>query len=119
MATILIIDDEASIRKMLTALLEREGHSVIFLPDAELALERLDFDTIDLIITDLVMPTRGEDAIHAIRSSGITVPIIVLSGYLQPGDGSLLKTIGANRVLSKPARRATILNAISELLSTC
>ena len=118
MATILIIDDEASMLDMLTNLLERAGHNIISFLDAKPALKEMVFDHIDLFITDLDMPMRGEEALLSIRSSGITVPIIVLSGYLQPGDVELLKSMGANRVLSKPIRMETLLHVVNDLLPT-
>ena len=118
MATILIIEDESVVQDMLTRALELAGYMVVPFSDAEAALETVDFDKIDLIITDLAMPMRGEEAIQIIRSSNITIPIIVLSGFLQPGDEVLLKSMGVNKIFRKPIHLQEFHNAITELLST-
>ena len=70
------------VRLALTQILEALGYQAIPFADAAPALDTVDFDTIDLIITDLNMPTRGEVAIQAIRCRGYQIPIIVISGWL-------------------------------------
>ena len=116
MANVLVIDDEESIRKMIRTRLNREGHDVVSFADAAPALETVDFDSIDLIIADFVMPMSGEEAIRSLRSRGITVPIIVLSGCLERGDVKQLTSIGATRVLAKPFRLMGLLSTMEQLL---
>ena len=117
MATVLIIDDEDALRDVVDKRLKLEGHQVISYSDAGPALSAVDFDTIDLIILDLVMPTPGDQAIETIRNRGIEKPIIVLSGNLRPGDEERLTTIGASTVLAKPFRLMGLLTTIEDLLS--
>ena len=68
MPRVLLIEDEAIVRQVITDALERNGYKVLSFSDAEPALKTLDFTTIDLIITDLSMPMRGEEAIYTLRS---------------------------------------------------
>lgn len=117
MATVLLIEDEDVVRQVIAEVLEAAGYKVMALSDAEPALNAVNYDSIDLIITDLAMPTRGEEAIPTLRSSGVTVPIIVLSGILKDGDDLSLKSIGADRVLAKPLDIKLLLNTIHELQS--
>ena len=77
MATILIIDDEESLLEVLTQLLEGEGYETLSFLDAAPALETVDFETIDLIIMDLWMPTSGAVATQEIRTHGFKTPIII------------------------------------------
>ena len=77
MPRVLLIEDEAIVRQVITDTLERNGYECVSFSDAEPALKILNFTTIDLIITDLSMPMRGEEAIYTLRSSGIEIPIII------------------------------------------
>ena len=70
MATVVIIEDEDSVRQAVAELLEHGGYTTIGFPDAGPVLYAVNFDNIDLIIMDLAMPTRGEEAILTLRSSG-------------------------------------------------
>ena len=116
MAQLVVIDDEKSVRDVLVKRLERKGHKVISFPDAEPALESLDPDSVDLIIIDLLMPTRGEILIETVRSRGHSVPIIVLSGVLEDGDEERLKSLGVDTVLAKPLKMMGLLVAVEQLL---
>ncbi|MBB31084.1 MAG: hypothetical protein CME25_19515 [Gemmatimonadetes bacterium] len=60
MAKILVMDDEASVGGVLQRALQMDRHEVLAFEDATLALEEVDFNEIDLVITDLVMPTPGD-----------------------------------------------------------
>ena len=115
MAMVLVIDDMDSIRKVIAERLKREGHKVLGFPDAAPALETVDFATLDLVITDLVMPTRGEEVIQAFRSQGLATPIIVLSGVLKPEDRERLTSMGASTVLAKPFKLMGLLGAMEQL----
>ena len=116
MATIVLIEDEAVLRQVVAHVLESDGHEVASYPDAQPALESIDFQEVDLVLTDLAMPTRGEKAIEAIRGSGHDVPIVVLSGVIREGEEESLIQIGANSVLLKPVNLSQLLTVIRECL---
>ena len=116
MASVVIIEDEETQSQTLTEILEHAGHEVTAFADPEKALDTVDFAEIDLLVTDLAMPMRGELVIHTVRSSGFTVPIIVVSGVLKYGDDIDLETIGVDRVLSKPLDIKLLLRYVEELL---
>ena len=118
MATVVIIEAEDEMRQILVGVLEHGGHKAIDFPDAELALGAINFAHVDLVITDLAMPMRGEHAIHILRSSGATMPIIVVSGVLKPGEDIALQTIGVDRVLTRPIDIKMLLSTIDDLLPT-
>ena len=107
MAKILIVDDEASIRTMLTHMLEQDGHEVIVAEDGEkgacLYRERLP----DVVISDLVMPNKnGIDMILELKKEYPGLRMIAISG----GGGitgafdylPTAKLVGANSILKKP-----------------
>ena len=116
MATILIMDDEDKVRNFLIQLLQLEGHAPVAYPDAAPALDEVDLSAIDLVITDMAMPTRGELAIGAIRATGSTMPIIAMSGSFHANDEKHLLSLGAQRFLSKPFELDILLDMINQLL---
>ena len=117
MSTLLIMDEDGLVRSTFVLALEREGYQTVSFPDAGPALAEVDFDEIDLIITSLRMATRGEEAIRAIRSRGITAPVVVLSSQLRPADVEHLTAIGAQRILAKPILVKELLEVVEELLA--
>ena len=111
-----VIEDEDSVRKLLASVIEDGGFEVVSFDDAGPALEEIDFGDVDVVVTDLEMPTRGETAIQAIRSSGHSLPIVVLSGFIKQGEEKALLAIGATRILRKPFNMQVLLDTIFEVL---
>ena len=116
LGTIVVIEDEDSVRNLVASVLEDGGFEVVAFEDAQPALETVDFNQVDALVTDLMMPTRGENAIHTIRSKGYSLPIVVLSGVINPGEEETLIAIGATRVLKKPFNMQQVLNTVLEVL---
>ena len=116
MATIVLIEDEAVLREVVAHVLKSDGHEVVSFPDAAPALAGIDFRTVDLVLTDLAMPTRGEKAIETLRAEGFEVPIVVLTGVVQAGGEDALIEIGADRVLLKPVNLSQLLTVVRECL---
>jgi len=79
MATILVLDDDFNIRMLMARVLKMKGHDVLVFEDARPALESVDFDGVDLVITDYNMPMRGDEAIREIQAKGYDLPVIVIS----------------------------------------
>ena len=81
MATILIVEDEAHIVRVMSLWLERHGHQIRQASDGVAALEVLRSDTIDMIISDINMPfLDGLGLVKAVRDEqGLAVPIILVS----------------------------------------
>jgi CheY-like chemotaxis protein len=119
-ATILIVDDEAPIRRMLRDLLEGEGHTVIEAPDGRAAMKCLREQPSDLIITDILMPE--EDGIEVIRETRRIAPetkIIAISGGGRQGKADFLniaRCLGAQRTIKKPFALDKFLEAVKEVL---
>jgi two-component system cell cycle sensor histidine kinase/response regulator CckA len=82
--TILLVEDDAAIRRASRRALEGRGYSVLDASDGEIALEilRSADHQIALVISDLVMPNLGgRQLAEAMRAGGLDIPILIMSGY--------------------------------------
>jgi DNA-binding response OmpR family regulator len=100
--TILIVDDEAEIRNIMSIYLKNEGYQVVDVPDAETAMDMLKKQKIDLIILDVMMPgMNGIDACLKIREE-YNMPIIFLSAKSEDMDKIHGLASGAEDYVTKP-----------------
>lgn len=103
-ASIVIIDDDASIRVFLRRALEEDGHQVREAADGDLGLALYRTAPSDLVITDLLMPERdGMEVIRALTKGYVGVRIIAMTSAA--GAGNLLDVatlLGARQVIRKP-----------------
>ena len=83
MTKIAVIDDDETVRTSIVNLLQKVGYEVVDYTDAAFALADKCLKDVDVILTDLAMPTRGEVLIQTVRSREMEIPIIVLSGYIE------------------------------------
>jgi len=115
-ATVLVIDDSPTIRKILSLTLEREGYSVIAETDGESALKRLSDLVPDVILLDIAMPgIDGYETCKRIRSDARTahLPILMLSGKDALFDKVKGHMAGATEYLTKPFEAATVIAAVA------
>lgn len=117
---LLIVDDNATNRKLLRAQLESEGHSVVDAINGVEALKILDRNGVDGVVSDILMPDMdGYRLCLEIRKKEKTcgLPFIFYtSTYSSPQDQQLAKTVGADNYLSKPASTEIILRALQEAM---
>ncbi|TMF31470.1 MAG: response regulator transcription factor [Chloroflexi bacterium] len=84
---ILIVDDEAMIRKAVHLALEKEGYEVVEAETGAEALRRIELSKPDLILLDIMLPdVSGFDVCRDIRKAGLRVPIIILSAKTEEID---------------------------------
>ena len=117
--TILVVDDSASIRSVLGIALKREGYDVITAEDGVDALEKLDGQKINLIISDVNMPRMdGITLVKEVKKlpSHKITPICMLTteaGQEMMNEG---KMAGAKAWLVKPFQPPQLLDVVSRLL---
>jgi DNA-binding response OmpR family regulator len=100
--SILVVDDEESIQKLLTYPLEREGFEVVQARDGEEALERFREGSFDLVVLDLALPkVDGLEVCRRLRANS-TVPIIMLTARDDEVDKVLGLELGADDYITKP-----------------
>jgi PAS domain S-box-containing protein len=119
--TILIVDDETSIRSSASKMMERFGYQVLEAKDgaAAAALYAKNQDQIDLVLTDMSMPIMdGHALILALRAMNPEVKIIASSGLAS--NGAISKAIGAGvkHFLPKPYTAESLLRQLNEALKS-
>jgi DNA-binding response OmpR family regulator len=116
-AKILIVDDERDLVDAYVRLLERAGHQCVGAFDAREAIELIDSDSLDLILTDLGLPdSNGLEVIRHARAKSASVPIIVMSGHNTQGMNEEALAAGANLCLLKPVSIAELKRVIGDAL---
>ena len=118
MPTILLVDDDAYVRDAVEEFLRTRGHEVLAYADAAPALESVDFENVDLILTDLKMPTSGDQFVLLLEQKKVDVPVIVISGFLDEEHIIHLSELGVRKTLSKPVRLAELLHEVDAILNT-
>ncbi|MBI3191642.1 MAG: response regulator [Pedosphaera parvula] len=118
--TILVVDDEPSVRTIISGMLERSGYLPIVARDGAEALDRLNDlgDAVRMLITDLMMPGMdGLELIRSVRTTWPGLPIIAMSGLGEDDIRATAEDAGADRVLSKPFTNHTLLRAASDTMN--
>ena len=102
MATILVIDDEPSIRDLLDTLLSRKGYDVVLADSGQKGLEIFRRARPDVIVLDLKMPgMNGVTVLQQIRSLNPTQPVIVLTGAATPESEQQVRALGVTEYVEK------------------
>lgn len=103
MISILIVDDERSMRDFLKILLTKEGYDVTTAPNGASALDHLQDNPCDLIITDNRMPgMSGLDLLAAVKEDQPDMPVIMITAFASPNDAVQAMKNGAFDYISKP-----------------
>jgi DNA-binding response OmpR family regulator len=121
-ATILLIEDDASAAKALSKHLEKVGHTVLALSSGEAALAYLDAEAQlpDAVLCDLGLPgVSGVVVVEAIRASDRSAKLPVICSSSQKGmhDHALALEAGADAFIEKPIKPATLEATLARLLA--
>src|SRR3954471_3135034 len=117
-AQVLLVDDEANIRRMLGALLRTEGFVVTEAPNGNSALLLLDEIDPDVVLLDLLMPPGpdGLETLTQLRDRGTVAPVIMMSGKAQLTDAVRAVKLGAFQFLEKPLSPEAVLVTVRAAL---
>ncbi len=117
---ILVIDDEPQIRSLLSEMLKKAGYSVILAADGKEGISLYKENSIDLVITDIIMPDKeGLEIIRELKRNYPDIKVIAMSGggAGKPEDYlSMAEKFGAKRILRKPFTMQDVMGAVSELI---
>ncbi|HET7698143.1 MAG TPA: response regulator [Vicinamibacterales bacterium] len=114
---VLVVDDEATIRDLLSKTLALAEYDVDLAPDGRAALDRLRMIPYDLLITDLKMP--GVDGLTVIREARrlkADLPVIIITGFSNEASAIEAVNLGVSGYLTKPFRVPRVLAAAAKAL---
>jgi two-component system chemotaxis response regulator CheY len=119
---VLVIDDEADVRKSVRLILSKAGYDVIEAEDGEVGVQTVKSGdnplSLDAIICDLNMPKMsGMEAIPYFRSQFPSCPVIVLTGAGTVDRASTLFKQGVMEFLTKPIDKDKLLGAVKKAMS--
>ncbi|MDY0152423.1 MAG: PAS domain S-box protein [Candidatus Cloacimonas sp.] len=110
---ILMLDDEESIRILLQRACQKKGHHLTGCGTLEEALQVLSAKTFDMLLLDMHLSgINGIQALKKIRDGGFKIPVIVLTGAINPADADALACMGAIKTLEKSFDNQPLLNFI-------
>jgi len=122
MASILIIDDEPEVLRVLKKVLEGAGHSVTEAADGKTALRWFAGRPTDLVVTDIYMPEMdGLEFLMRLREAFPETPVVAISGGGHLSKESVLGAatlLGADQILAKPFTAEEVLAAVARALGS-
>ena len=103
MEKILVVDDEQSLREVLSIMLKRAGYAVTIATDGEDAVELLQREIFDLVITDLRMPkVDGMEVLKAVKSASPETVVLIITAFASADSAVEAMKQGAYDYLTKP-----------------
>jgi two-component system response regulator PilR (NtrC family) len=100
---ILVVDDEQSLREVLSIMLKRAGYAVTSVSDGEEAIEQVQKEIFDLVITDLRMPkVDGMEVLRAVKSASPETVVLIITAFATADSAVEAMKQGAYDYLTKP-----------------
>ena len=120
MAHILLIDDMKGVRRTLSAVLKRAGHTIVEADDGGAGLEILKSQRFDLVITDMLMPKHdGMEVLLFLEQQSNRPKVLAISGggsQVSADEAFMLARSKADATLAKPFDNAELLAVVDKLL---
>ena len=120
MAKILVIDDDAALRRTIDRILRRAGHAVTLAEDGREGMQQFDTDRPDLVISDIIMDVQeGMETIRTLRRHDASILILAISGgaLRSPFYLDMATRLGADAALLKPFDPETLMGEVEKLLA--
>jgi DNA-binding response OmpR family regulator len=119
MPRVVVIEDDALVRKLLEKRLIAAGWEVIAIPDGRQLKELLNEVHVDLLLIDMGLPYGdGLTITRTIRAQGITTPIMILTAYELPKLYEMVRGIGANDLMFKPYDQEALIDRMGRLAAS-
>ena len=117
MSTVMVVEDDKNLRRLMQACLEQEGYDVVVAEDGEQALEKLENSHVDLFICDIMMPRMdGYELTRVLREADYTQPVLFVTAKESLEDKRVGFGVGADDYMVKPVDMNEMLLRVSALL---
>jgi len=114
---VLIADDDATIRALLSDMLADLGHTVVAAENGAMAVDLCAREQPDVVILDFLMPKlSGLDALRAMRERGLAMPAVLLSAVSDASLRLVEGFVAPDAVLEKPFRKKSIEKALAKAM---
>jgi len=114
---VLLVDDDAALRRLVRATLPSEWYEVTEAEDGDEALTAIAEHPPDLLVLDWHMPERsGEEVLAALKGRNHSIPVVVLTAEQRLEEREAAERLGADAFLTKPFSPLDLLHAIEGLL---
>ena len=126
----MVVEDDQELRGLFRRVLEKNGYEALEAADGQEALDVLDRQYIDLIISDIMMPVMdGYELVRSLREAGIGIPVLMITakdafddmrrGFLSGSDEYMVKPVNVNEMVLRVSallRRAQMISERREVL---
>lgn len=130
MFKVLVVEDDQELRALFSRVLTRHGYKTLEAGNGEEALNVLDSEYIDVIISDIMMPVMdGYELVRSLREANITIPVLMITakdafddmerGFLSGTDDYMVKPVNVNEMVLRVGallRRAQMISERKEVL---
>ncbi len=114
-----MVDDEANLRKVLAAMLRKDGYEVTAAQDGEQALAEFEKNGADVVITDLVMPKLGGmDLLNRVKGLRPDIPVIIITAHGTVDSAVEAIKAGAFDYITKPFEHSEIRGVVAKAART-
>jgi two-component system, NtrC family, response regulator AtoC len=115
MTKVLVVDDEANLRKVLATMLRRDGYEVTTAVDGEQALAEFQKNGADIVVTDMVMPKLGGlELLKAVNAANSDVPVIIITAHGTVDSAVEAIKLGAFDYITKPFEQSELSAVIAK-----
>jgi CheY-like chemotaxis protein len=117
---ILVAEDNLNNQQVALNLLAKQGHSVVVVADGREAIDAVERESFDLVLMDIQMPDMdGFEATERIRAreriTNMRIPIVAMTAHAMTGDREKCLAAGMEAYISKPIRRAELIEVIASV----
>jgi len=115
--TVLVIDDDDAMRRVLRDFLQRDGHRVVEAANGEAAVSMVEVESIDVVILDKEMPgMNGMDVLSFLHRRFPSTPVILITAFGGPHVAEESFRRGAVEYIEKPFRLSNVVDRVQKLI---
>ena len=112
-----MIDDEDSVRDILSRMLKAKGHQVVAVSNGQEGIEKFKSEVFDLVFTDLGMPKiSGWDVGKAVKRINPIIPVAMITGWGMELSKDKMAENGIDLIISKPFNMEQVMQLVSEAI---